>query len=116
MSAKPATKQFRSTRRPTPAALRKAMRETENIMTDHSTKINRARKASVIGDCPGSFAAMVDLVPASARATLTGRQIGELADAMWRACQQSKAIAAREAIDEGAVWDARSGRLREIAA
>lgn len=79
-------------------------------------KIERARKASIIGDCPGSFGAMIDLIPATTRAALTGRQIGELSDAMWRACQQSKALANREAIDEGGVWDARQQRYREIAA
>lgn len=79
-------------------------------------KINRARKLSAIGDVPGSFYAMVERVPAAVTAAITSRQLADMVDAMWAACQEAKALAEKEAIDQGAVWDARSQRLRGIAA
>ncbi len=85
-------------------------------ITDHSIKVNRALKLSKIGDCPQSASAMLDALPASAISALTGAQIAEMLDAMWDMAQRSKAIAEREAVAEGAIWDARKGILREIAA
>lgn len=82
----------------------------------HAIKINRALRLAGIGSCHGSAMAMLDYVPASVRAALSGAELGELLDALWRACQDAKALAAREAIGEGAIWDARRQRLREIGA
>lgn len=79
-------------------------------------KINRARKLSVIGNTPGSFYAMIERIPATVTGAITSRQLADMVDAMWAACQEAKALAAKEAIDQGAVWDARSQRLRGIAA
>ena len=78
-------------------------------------KISRASKMSAIGNCPGSYAAMLDAVPAAVLDALSSRQIATLVDAVWRACEQSKSIAIAAAVDEGAVWDARSQKFREIA-
>lgn len=68
-------------------------------------KIRRAQKLSKIGDCYGSFAAMLDGVPATV-----------VIDAMWSVAGASKAIADREACSNGFVWDARSCRARNLAA
>jgi hypothetical protein len=80
-----------------------------------SIKINRALKASRVGRFPGSADAMLERIPASVVAHLTGAALAEMADAMWDACQESKIIAASDACNEGAVWDVRRGRLRELA-
>jgi hypothetical protein len=107
---------FQSTRRPALAALRKAMRETEQIMAQHTIKINRALRASAIGGCPASAAAMLAAIPQSVLATASSRQIAELIDANWSLAQEAKALAERASIDQGAIWDARQQRLRDIAA
>lgn len=79
-------------------------------------KIDRARKASKIGKFPRSFNAMVAAIPSEAISALTSKQIAIMIDAIWDACQRSKGIAERDACTEGAVWDAKAGKLREISA
>lgn len=78
-------------------------------------KIKRARELSTIGDNPTSFAAMANAIPADVIAALPARLIAQLVDANWQLAGTSKAIAARDAISEGAVWDERRGAFREIA-
>lgn len=81
-----------------------------------SVKVKRALGKAVIGDCRGSAGAMLAHIPDSIIAQVNSSALAELVDAMWRACQQSKSLAAAEIIADGTVWDARAGRLREIAA
>lgn len=78
-------------------------------------KIKRAMRLAVIGTCPASAEAMLDMIPADIQASLTARQIAGMMDALWRACGASKAIAAQDAIAEGGIWDAARGVMREIA-
>ena len=80
-----------------------------------SIKIDRARRLSGAGAYPATCAAALANVPASIVAALPARMLAELIDAMSAAHQSGKALALREACDEGAVWDARDGLLREIA-
>ncbi len=82
----------------------------------HSIKINRAFRTSAIGNYRASALAMLDIVPSRARSKLSGSELGELLDALWTACQQAKAIAAADAIAEGAVWDHRAQTFRELRA
>ena len=79
-------------------------------------KINRAMARARVGRYPGSARAMLDLIPATVAAALTSAQIAELLDAMWTASGASKALALADALDEGAIWDARRQCLREITA
>lgn len=79
-------------------------------------KIKRARALSTIGACPGSFDAMLAHVPGDVREALTSAQLAHMIDGLWRACGASKAIATQDACAEGAIWDAQSCRMREIAA
>ena len=81
-----------------------------------SIKATRARKLSIIGDCPGSFDAMIQAIPDAVFDGLTSRQIALLVDANWRLAGASKAIAARSAIAEGGVWDVRRERFVELRA
>ncbi len=81
----------------------------------HAIKINRALRASKVGAFPGSAAAMIVHLPTSLIESLTGQQLGEMLDALWRVAGASKAIAAREVIADGCVWDDRAGRLRLVA-
>lgn len=79
-------------------------------------KINRAMKMARIGSNPGSASDMLAAIPASTIAGLTARQLAELLDAMWSLAQASKAIAARDACAEGAIWDAQAQQMRELRA
>lgn len=81
-----------------------------------SIKVNRALALANIGRNPGSAQAMLDAIPADVVAALTARRLAQMLDAMWRLAGASKALAAHDAIAEGAIWDARTGRLRSIAA
>lgn len=85
-------------------------------MTDHSIKINRALRQSSIGTNPASASAMLAGIPASIIEAVTSRQLADLLDANWSLAQETKALAALAWIDEGAIWDARQQRLRDIAA
>jgi hypothetical protein len=84
-------------------------------MTISAVKYNRAMSKSAVGRYPASASAMLERVPEGVALALTSTQLAAMLDAMWGACQEAKGIAARDAIAEGAIWDARSQRLREIA-
>lgn len=77
-------------------------------------KIKRARQLSTIGDCHETFAAMANAIPSDVVAALSSRRIAQIIDANWRLAGASKAAAEREAISNGAVWDERAQRMREI--
>lgn len=81
-----------------------------------SIKVKRAIAKAAIGGCPGSVADMIAAIPQNTIAALTSSQLGELIDAMWAACQRSKALHAAEILAEGAIWDAKRSRLVELAA
>ncbi len=77
-------------------------------------KINRALLKAKIGSYPSSASAMLDYVPLSVRDTLTSSQLAEMLDALWEACQAAKAIANREVVSDGAVWNARNEQFVEL--
>lgn len=83
---------------------------------DHSRKVKRAYAIARIGAHPASRRAMLDHVPDSALDALTAAQLAELLDAMWSLAQDSKALADREAIQDGGVWDSKRQMRREFAA
>lgn len=80
----------------------------------HDIKVNRALRLSKTGRYPASANAMLAHVPEAVIATIPGQQLAELIDAMWDCAQASKALAAREILAEGAIWDGQRQRLREI--
>lgn len=82
----------------------------------HTIKIARAKTLAGIGPYHRSFEAMLAAVPASVVAKLSSRQLAELIDANWCLAQSAKALAEREAIDNGFVWDARTSQARDLAA
>jgi ABC-type transporter Mla MlaB component len=79
-----------------------------------SIKISRALRKSAIGSCHRSSFAMLDAIPVEVVTKCDSSTLALLLDAMWSACQASKAIAASDIINEGAVWEARHQRLVEI--
>lgn len=79
-------------------------------------KINRASRLAIIGNCPCSFAAMIEAIPDAVMDVLTSKTIAALVDANWRLFRASKAIAARDAINEGGVWDAQREAFHHLAA
>ena len=68
---------------------------------NHSIKVNRALRKSVIGRYPGSALAMLDAIPLEIIDSLSSNKIAQLLDANWHLAKQSKALAAREAIEDG---------------
>lgn len=82
----------------------------------HQIKIERARKLSSTGAYPATFDAMLGHVSAEIVSSVTSRQLARIIDDLFVASQAAKAIAEADAITEGAIWDARQQRLREIAA
>jgi hypothetical protein len=58
---------------------------------------------------------MLDAVPPAILSALPSAALADLLDAMWQLAERSKSAAIAAAIDDGALWDARAGRLREIA-
>ena len=78
-------------------------------------KIAKARKKSSIGSGPMTWRVHLEAVPRSVVARLTSTELAELIDAMRSLTQATKAFHEREIVDEGAIWDARQQRLREIA-
>ncbi len=70
-----------------------------------SIKINRAAKHSKVGGLPSTFRSLLAYIPPELLDAMTSRQIGLTIDALYDCAQESKAIAVREAIDEGVVCD-----------
>ncbi|TAW50589.1 hypothetical protein [Rhizobium leguminosarum] len=80
-----------------------------------SIKINRAAKFSKVGAWPGTFTSLLAYMPPTLLDAMTARQIGLAIDALYDCAQKSKAIAEREALDCGVVWDEVRGRLINLA-
>lgn len=82
--------------------------------SDHQIKVNRAVKMSAIGAHSISASAMLSAIPADVIASLPARLIAALLDSNWQLAQASKAIAIKDAVADGAVWD--GTKHRDIAA
>ena len=85
-------------------------------MTISNIKRTRALTKSSVGRFPGSADAMMERIPESVKVALHSGELALILDAMWDACQEAKDLAIRDAIAAGAVWDARAGRMRDLAA
>lgn len=81
-----------------------------------SIKINRAIALAKTGKNPGCALDMMAAIPANVVAHLPARLLAEMIDANWQLALASKAISTSGACDEGVIWDAANGRLRDIAA
>jgi hypothetical protein len=79
-------------------------------------KYNRAKSMSIIGSCPKSFDAMWDAIPIQIKQILSGKLLAQLVDANWHLAGTSKAIAARDIVAEGYVYDAKNQRSIALAA
>lgn len=81
----------------------------------HEIKINRAMRLAEIGRYPASAAAMLRPIPAKVIASVTAKTLAAILDANWRIAQESKAIAIKDALDEGGLWDNCQQRFRALA-
>lgn len=81
----------------------------------HQIKIARAKALSTIGDCHNSFDAMLAYIPAGVLKTLPAKRLAQMVDGLWLACGATRAIAARDAIEDGFVWDERAQRAINLA-
>lgn len=82
---------------------------------NHTTKVNRALRLSSIGRYGASASAMLQTIPDEVIAALSARHIASILDANWGLAQMSKAIASREIIENGFVWDTRKNRAVDLA-
>lgn len=80
-----------------------------------SIKLTRARRLSDTGRYPGTYDALLDHMPCDLIARLTAAEIAVVIDTMYRCSARAKALAERDAITEGCVWDARHRKLVELA-
>jgi hypothetical protein len=80
-----------------------------------SIKIAKARKKSSIGSMPMTWRVHLDAVPPSVVSRLTSSELAELLDGMRGLTIDTKSHHERDIVDEGAIWDERQSRLREIA-
>lgn len=77
-------------------------------------KTNRAQGFSKIGMHPAKVAAMLSHVDRQVLASVSSRTLASVIDSLYAASLAAKAIAMRDAIGEGAVWDAKAQRHRDI--
>lgn len=77
-------------------AKREAEEAAKAAVPQHPIKVAKAANSAKIGQCSRSLGAMLDYVPESVVAKLTSSELAEMLDAMWRACQDAKAIAGKE--------------------
>ena len=82
---------------------------------NHSIRVKRAIALSILYDVPSSAAAMVRAIPEDVVSSISARLLAQVIDANWRLAQEAKAIAARDAVREGIIWDADQQRHRVIA-
>jgi hypothetical protein len=77
-------------------------------------KISRAKKLSRIGVFHTSFDACLTRIPPAVVTALSAQLLADLVDAIWAACQDAEDRTEREAIADGAVWDAVSEKFVEF--
>lgn len=80
----------------------------------HSIKLARARSLSRIGNYPRSAAAMESHLPKEVIAQCNSAALAAMLDALWATAQEAKGLAEAEACDQGYIWDARRGAMRDI--
>ena len=77
-------------------------------------KINRAHRLADVGRYGQTAAAMAKHLPPSLIERLTGAELADVMDAL-RACSlEGQAIAQREALENGFVWDRRTDAPRYL--
>jgi hypothetical protein len=81
---------------------------------NHSIKINRALEKAEVGKYPRTFEAILNSVPGPTITKLTSSELAELMDAIGAHAAVSKRLAEQEIIDEGAAWDYKQQRFREV--
>jgi hypothetical protein len=81
---------------------------------DHSRKIETARRLFTVGTMPHTWSDIIDSVPRSVIDTVPARALADLVDAIRIVSLDQQARGQQDALDEGAIWDPRLQRLREI--
>jgi hypothetical protein len=83
-------------------------------MTDHAIKRERARRLCPVGRYPETYAALSAHLPERLVERLSARDLADVIEAFDLVSSTGKALADREAVANGCVWNARAGRLVEI--
>ena len=73
-------------------------------------KYMRTKSRSAIGIYHASFEAMWDNIPIEIKKALPSKMLAKLIDANWRLSSASKALATREIIENGFLWDAQRNK------
>ncbi len=81
----------------------------------HRTKINRAMRLAKVGENRATAEALLRVLPESVIARVTGQELAELLDAVWKLSRNSKASAETEIVSDGGAWDEDRQAFRELA-
>lgn len=81
----------------------------------HRTKINRAMRLAEIGENRATAEALLRVLPESVIARVTGHELAQLLDAMWKLSQNYRATVEAEIVSDGGAWDEDKQAFRELA-
>ncbi|MGR3590448.1 MAG: hypothetical protein ACU0B9_19895 [Limimaricola soesokkakensis] len=81
----------------------------------HRTKIDRAMQLAEVGEQRTTAEALLRALPESVIARVTGHELAELLDAVWKLSQNSIASAETEVVSDGGVCDEDKLAFRELA-
>jgi hypothetical protein len=81
---------------------------------DHSIKINRAFAQSQVGKYPRARAEALALIPETLLPWISSTSLAQLLDALHASHKAGRAVEAKSILEEGAVFDPRAGKMREL--
>ncbi|MCZ4260619.1 hypothetical protein O4G76_07160 [Limimaricola sp. G21655-S1] len=84
-------------------------------LPSHRTKINRAMRLAKVGENRATAEALLRVLPESVIARVTGQELAELLDAVWKLSRNSRASTETELVSDGGVWDEDKQAFRELA-
>lgn len=83
---------------------------------DHSIKINRAFAQSKIGQFPTVRAEALSLIPESVISWASSTTLAKLLDALHQSHQAGRHIESASILADGAIFDPRLNKMRELCA
>lgn len=80
----------------------------------YRTKINRAMRLAKVGENRATAEALLRVLPESVIARVTGHELAELLDTMWKLSQNCRASRKTEVASDDGAWDEDKQALREL--
>ena len=81
---------------------------------DHSRKINRAIEMSAVGKYPRTAKAALSLIPDALIERFPSVHLALLLNVLDKSHNNGRALEAESILREGAIYDPRTGKMREI--